>query len=212
MRASSVAAAAALASMFVGSSARADALSAAETDQLVRGGTVTRVQGISRGGERYVGGVAYAIVHAQPDELAALLDDVDVWRRLLPHTRQARQVGTAAGDAIVELTHGSALVQVTYSLRVRREGNVIRFWLDRSRPHGIEDAWGFLRAEPLDGARTLVAYGILIDMGAGLLRNLFEERVRRLALTVPERVRGLLLERSTATYADSLATAAGARY
>jgi hypothetical protein len=57
-----------------------------------------------------------------------------------------------------------------------------------------------------------VTYGILIDLGPGLLRSLFEERVRQLALTVPERVRGLLLERRMAAYADSLATAAGARY
>jgi hypothetical protein len=211
MRASFVAAAAALASIFAGASARGDALSASESDQLVRGGTVTRLQAVSQGDERYVGGVAYAVVYARADELAALLDDVDGWRRVLPHTREARQVGTSAGDAIVELTHGSALLQVTYSLRVRREGNVVRFWLDRSRPHGIEDAWGFLRAEPLDTARTLVTYGILIDMGAGLLRSLFEDRVRRLALTVPERVRGLLLERRMA-FADSLATAPGARY
>jgi hypothetical protein len=33
-------------------------------------------------------------------------------------------------------------------------------------------------------------------MGPGLLRDLFENTVRELALSVPDRVRGLVLERS----------------
>jgi hypothetical protein len=195
------------------SSAAADGLSAKEGDRLMSGGTVTRVQGLERGERRYVGGVTYTIVDAPANELAALLDDIPGWRRFLPKTRAARHVGTAAGDALVEVTHGSAVLRVSYTMRVRREGNVVRFWMDPSRSHDIEDLWGFFRAEPFDGGRVLVTYGILIDMGAGLLRDLFENRVRELALTVPQRMRGLLLERRSARYEESsLVTAATARY
>jgi hypothetical protein len=177
------------------------------------GGTVARAQGLERGDRRYVGGVAYTIVDAPARQLAALLDDIPGWRRFLPKTRDARHVGTAAGDTLVEVTHGSAILRVSYTMRVRRDGNVVRFWMDASRPHDIEDLWGFFRAEPLDSERMLVTYGILIDMGPGLLRDLFEDRVRELALTVPQRVRGLLLERRAARYEESsLVTGATARY
>jgi hypothetical protein len=205
---------AALATAWVTSpSARADGLSAAEADQLISGGTVARAQALRGSDQRYVGGVTYTILDARAGELAELLDDVKAWRRFLPKTRSARHVGAAAGDALVEVTHGSALVQVTYTMRVRRDGNVVRFWMDPSRPHDIKDVWGFFRAEPFDGGRTLVTYGILIDIGGGILRDLFEDRVRELALTVPQRVRRLLLERKTSGYEQSsLVRETAARY
>jgi hypothetical protein len=182
--------------LFATSAVPAGGLTARETQQLLRGETVVRTQLLRRGDRRYVGGVTYSVVDTDADELAQLLGDVDAWRRILPKTRSARRLGTAGNDALVELTHGSALVQATYTMRVRREGRVVRFWMDPGRRHDIEDAWGFVRAEPMTDGRALVTYGVLIDIGPGLLRDLFEDTVRELALSVPDRVRGLVLERS----------------
>jgi ribosome-associated toxin RatA of RatAB toxin-antitoxin module len=171
-------------------------LTTREMQRLLRGETVVRTQLLRRGDRRYVGGVTYSVVDADADGLVELLEDVDAWRRILPKTRSARSMGTAGNDALVELTHGSAFMQATYTMRVRREGRVVRFWMDPGRRHDIEDAWGFVRAEPMADGRALVTYGVLIDMGPGLLRDLFEDSVRELALSVPDRVRGLMLERS----------------
>jgi hypothetical protein len=179
-----------------GSGARADGLSQGEAERLLRGDTVARTQQMRRAEHRYVGGVTYTILDARIDDLASLLDDVRSWRRFLPKTRDARSVGSAGSDALVEVTHGSALVRVAYTLRVHREGNVVRFWMDPSRSHDIEDVWGFFRAEPMPDGRTLMTYGILIDMGTGLLRDMFEGRVQELALEIPDRVRDVVLERS----------------
>jgi hypothetical protein len=187
-------------SLIASASARADGISPAEMDRLDRGGTVARLQTVEHDDRRYVGGVTYTVFDAPAGDVAALVDDVKGWQRFLPKTRAARLVGVAGDDALVEVTHGSALVHVAYTMRIHREGNVVRFWLDANRPHDIEDLWGFFRAEPFEGGRALVTYGILIDMGAGLLRNLFEDRVRELALTVPQRVRGILRERRTAWF------------
>jgi len=178
-----------------GGSARADGLTTDETSRLLRGETVARTQELARGPRRYVGGVTYTVIDGSLDDLAAVLDDVRYWRRFLPKTRDARRVGTVDGDTLVRVTHGSAIVQVGYVLRVHREGNVVRFWMDESRAHDIEDAWGFFRAEPTADGRTLVTYGILVDMGDGLLRDLFEPRMRQLALEVPDLVRDVVLER-----------------
>jgi hypothetical protein len=175
--------------------ARADGLGVDETSHLLRGDTVSRSQDLRRGPRRYVGGVSYKILDATTDDLGALLDDVSSWRRFLPKTRDAERVGTAGDDPLVRITHGSALVQVAYTLRVHRDGNVVRFWMDGRRAHDIEDVWGFFRAEPMPDGRTLVTYGILIDMGDGILRDLFESRVRELALEVPDHVRDAVAER-----------------
>jgi hypothetical protein len=216
MQATTVAFAALAAVSLASVTARGTTLSSAEVGRLQHGATVTREQTLERGDRRYVGGVTYTVIEARAGEIERVLEDVRVWPRILPRTHQARQVGVASGDALVEVTHGSGLLQVRYTIRVHRDGNVVRFWLDPTRPHGIEDVWGFFRVEPFATDRTLCTYGVLIDMGAGLLRDLFEKRVRELALTVPQRVRGLFLERRAAEYANygesSLVTEAVARY
>jgi len=85
-----------------GTTVRADGLSQVETSRLLRGETVVRSQLLARGEQRYVGGLAYAIVDAPVDELAPLLDDVNAWKRILPKTRSARRIGAVDGDALVK--------------------------------------------------------------------------------------------------------------
>jgi ribosome-associated toxin RatA of RatAB toxin-antitoxin module len=177
--------------------ARADGLTSAESARLGHGEVVTRTQQLDRGKRHYVGGVSYAIVDATPAELAALVDDVSSWRRILPRTRDARRIGTDGGDVLAEITHGSLFMSVGYTMRLRREGNEVRFWLDRTRPHDIDDAWGYIRAQPMPDGRTLVTWAILVDMGNGMLRDMFESKVQQMALTVPERVKDVMTERNS---------------
>lgn len=188
---------AATAVMLASSAAHADGLSPDETARLLRGEAVSRSQQLDRGGRHYVGGVTYEIVDAAPDELSALLDDVSSWRRFLPKAREAIRVGAVGGDSLVEITHGSSLIQVAYTLQVHRDAQGVRFWLDLDRPHDIEDAWGYMRATPMPHGRTLVTWGILVDMGPGLLRDLFEDKVQAQALGVPDRVRDVVYERAS---------------
>jgi hypothetical protein len=173
-------------------------LSKSEMVRLWRGETVVREQSLSRGQEHYVGGVTYTIVDANADDLPALLADVDTLKRILPRTRAALNVGSADGDELVQVTQGTALLQATYTIRLHRSAREVRFWMDPHMSHDIANAWGFFRAAPLGEGRALVTYGVLLDMGPGLLRDLFEQRVRDLALSVADRVRGLVLQRNAA--------------
>lgn len=191
-----IALAAGLACCTATATARADGLTSDESARLLHGEAVSRAQQLERGGRHYVGGVTYEVIDATPPELDALLDDVKSWRRVLPKTREAIPVGHEGGDALVEIVHGSPLLQIGYTLRLHRDGNVVRFWVDRTRAHDIDDAWGYLKAEPMPDGRTLLTWGILVDMGPGLLRDLFEDKVQAVALRVPERVRDVMIERS----------------
>ena len=190
--------AAGLAAALACSVARASSLTADETSHLLHGDTVARPQQLVQGPRRYVGGVTYTMIDGTVGDVVGVLQDISTWQRFLPKTRDARQVGVLDGDPLVRVTHGSAIVQVAYALRVHRDGNVVRFWMEPSQPHDIEDAWGFFRVEALTDARTLVTYGILVDMGDGLLRNVFEARMQELALEVPDGVRDVVLERRAA--------------
>jgi len=178
--------------------ARADGLSGVETQRLLRGEAVARNQTVDFADHRYVGGVSYVIVDEPADAVAHLLDDVRVWQRILPKTRSVRAVGVVGQDTFVELTSGTAFLQVTYTMRVRREADGVRFWLDRSKRHDFDDAWGFLRLEPMADGRSLATYGVLIDVGQGIAQDIFAGPVRDLAMSVPDQLRGFVLERMAA--------------
>jgi hypothetical protein len=139
------------------------------------------------------------VMDASAAEVAAVIDDVHSLRHVLPRTKHARVVGTASGgDKLLELVQGNALMEARYTIRVRRDPGEARFWLDPTRPHAIDDAWGFFRYQPFitraGEARVLLTYGVLVDVGPGIVRDLFEERVRAALLSVPQLLRRQVAE------------------
>ncbi len=168
----------------------------ADEARLAAGQPVSYPQTLYRHGRRYVGGVSYVVIEASVTELTELLGDMSAYTAVLPHARAARVVGAAGEDRLVEITQGMSFVQAAYTLRMRTDGDHrrVRFWLDQGRPHAIDDAWGYFRVEPLASApdgtpRVLLAYGVLVDLGPGLVRDLFEARIQASMLTIPERLR-----------------------
>jgi hypothetical protein len=179
--------------------ARADSLTPAESARLARRETVIREHTLERGDHRWIGGITYTLMDASAAEVAAVIDNVESLSRVLPRTKRARLVGTASGgDQLVELVQGNALMEAQYTIRVRRDAREARFWLDPTRPHGIDDAWGFFRYDsfiaPTGEARVLLTYGVLVDVGPGIVRDFFEERVRAALLSVPQLVRRQVAE------------------
>lgn len=170
-------------------------LSSEEQRLLAQGETVVREHTVEHDDHRYVGGVTYTFVDAPPSELLALFDDMDAYKRVLPRTKHAKLVGVDGNDKLVELAQGNSIVSAEYTIRVHRdvEGNEVRFWLEPTLPHSIDDAWGFFKLSPFVTAngesRILLTYGVMVDVGPGLVRELFEERVRAAMLSVPQRVR-----------------------
>lgn len=182
--------------------AYAEVLSASESERLGRGETVIREHTWSPGySARYIGGLTYTIVDATVAETSAILEDVASYRHVLPRTKRVRLVGVEPnGDRLVELVQGTSLVEAEYTLRVRQYPGrrEVRFWLEPSRPHEIDDAWGYFRVEPLVGAsgeqRALLTYAVLVDIGPGIVRELFEARVQAALLSVPQLVRRYVAE------------------
>ena len=174
--------------------ASADTLSSDETSRLSQGDTVVRNTTLDGDDYRYVGGVSYTILETTPDELATMLEDVATYRAVLPRTQAARKVETRGEDTFVELTQGTSIFQTSYTIRIRKDPaeSTVRFWLDTTRPHGIDDAWGFFRYATLGDGRVLLTFGVLVDVGPGVVRMFFEERLRSAMMSVPMRVRRFL--------------------
>ena len=182
----------------VPSAALADSLTREETSRLLRGETVSRPHTVQRGERRWVGGIGYTLVDATVDQLWVMSNEVESYRHVLPETKSVRRVTSLKGpDLFVELSQGRGPFGFKYTIRIRKEPatRTIRFWIEPRRSHDIEDIFGYFRFEPAGEGRSLLVYGILLNLGPGLTRDLFEERVRGVMLSVPDRVRAYLKER-----------------
>jgi hypothetical protein len=194
-----------LAALFGSTGVEAQTFTPADAARLARGETVERREKLDLRSGRYVGGTTYTFLDASPDEIDSLLADVSSYRHFLPYTKDARLVARDGSDLVVWLRQGNALLDASYTIRVRPESSsprVVRFWLDRSRAHGIADASGFFRYEPAPGPPAspgkrplLLTFCIWVDVGPGMVRVLFEGRIQNIVLSVPQHLRDYVAER-----------------
>jgi hypothetical protein len=169
-------------------SAKAPALSQSEREALLAGEVVARPMRIETSAGSYRGGLSYSLVHAPAAAVLAALSNVDSLPQALPHTKSARLIDVRGGIARVELVQGGG---TSYTVRIERvQGrSELRFWLDSSRPHDIEDVFGFFRVEPFGKGESLVTVAAAVDLGSGITSLLFSSAVERAVLSTPWQIR-----------------------
>jgi len=169
-------------------------LSGSERALLASRERVSRPLRFGHRGGSYVGGVSYQVVRAGSDQILAALASAESLPHALPSTHEARMVSRDGRTARVELVQGKApfLVRYTLVLEQAESGNAIRFWLDPTRPHDIKDVWGYFRVEPFGAGKSLVTVAAAVDLGPGLARALFEDRVQSTILRAPSRIRSFV--------------------
>jgi len=163
------------------------AATAPEREALGRGEVVTRPLEFERGEEQYVGGIAMGLVPAQPEDVLGALEDAGSLAALLPRTKRVTLVELGPDARRVELVQGNSLVEATYTVRIVPEGRPGRlaFRLDRSRPHDIDDVYGYFQVERFDDHRSLVTVAAAVDVGSGLTHLLFARKVQDVILSTP---------------------------
>ena len=170
--------------------AHAERLTMDEEKRLARGEVVKRTFDIDLSHGDYIGGLGYVIISAAPSEVLAALLEPSSYKHIFTLTQEARLEARDGEDLIIYLRQGSKKVSGEYSVRARRESlSLVRFWLDPSRPHDIGDLWGFFRMDPHPGGKTLLTYGALLHLEFGVIKLLFQEKIRNYALETPERLR-----------------------
>jgi hypothetical protein len=178
--------------MAVTTPALAESLRSDEMAALNRGSTVRRRMELEHRGDRYAVGIAYAVVRAPVREVMAVVDDVRAYSSILPRLEEAREVRRRGADRWVRFRHATKIGTAEYSCIMRREsGRVVRFWMDPSRPHDVDDMFGYFRAEPFGAGRTLFTYAIALRLPF-TIRALFEDRIVDYALDTPALMRRYL--------------------
>jgi hypothetical protein len=185
-----VAVVAAVAALALPRVAAATPLTADDVARLQRGELVRRTATLDVGGERYVGGVAYAVVQAPVREILDALLDPRAYVAILPLTAESQQIFARGPDRLVHIRHRTRFGSAEYTCLVRREsGRVVRFWMDPTRPHDVGDLFGYFRVEPWGRGRSLVTYAAAMHLDFGPVRLLFEDKIVAYALGTPALVR-----------------------
>ena len=144
--------------------------------------------------------LAYQRLRTSRARLAEAMIDPSAYLTVLPRTHDAYVVKRRGDTTWIGLTQGNALIQLRYVMQVEPSDDraLYRFWIDERYPHDLDDAWGFMRLEPMPSARGLreeavgdylVAYGLVFDLGGGVLQSMFSQRILAVLRTIPERLK-----------------------
>jgi hypothetical protein len=150
--------------------------------------------------------LAYQRLRTSRARLAQAMVDPNAYLTVLPRTHAAHVAKRRGETTWIGLTQGNALIQLRYVMRIEptEDRSLYRFWIDERYPHDLDDAWGFMRLEPLPSSRGLreeqvgeylVSYGLVFDLGGGLLQSMFSQRILAVLRTIPERLKRYVEDR-----------------
>ena len=160
-------------------------------------GALGRRHGVSSDALRHGGravtlvGLSYSIVHAPAATVLVALSNVENLPQALPRTKSARLIDVRGAEARVELVQGKGALRGLYTVCIERVPgrSELRFWLDPSRPHDIEDVFGFFRVEPFGEGKSLVTVAAALNLGSGFASLFFSDAIERTVLSAPRQIR-----------------------
>jgi Polyketide cyclase / dehydrase and lipid transport len=169
---------------------------AEEWKRLDAGQLVLRPVSRTQGRQRLMGGSSWQVIDAPPEVVWRALLDTPRYNRMMPQVLEARVVRAADNQRTVFLRQGTeGLVEAKYYLRVNvhEEKRDITFAVDDEMPHDLlRAAWGFYTVRPYRDGKTLLAYGVMADIGGGVVASLMRHNVHDWMLRTPWMVKRFL--------------------
>lgn len=169
-----------------------------EWRKLEAGELVARRQTSRRDGLELIGGSSWQVIDAPPDAVFRALLDTGHYTRMMPQVLEAKLVaergaassasaGTTSERTVFVRQGQKGIAEKRYYLRlnVNETKRDITFAVDDARPHDLRAAWGFYTVRPYKDGKTLLAYGILADLGGGILESVFGDEIHEWMLKTP---------------------------
>jgi hypothetical protein len=162
---------------------------AEEWKRLDAGQLVLRPTTRTQGQLRLMGGSSWQVIDAPPEVVWRALLDTPRYHRMMPQVLEARLVRARDNQRTVFLRQGAeGLLEAKYYLRVsvHEERRDITFTVDDKMPHdGLRAAWGFYTVRSYREDKTLLAYGVMADIGGGMVAGLMRRNVHDWMLRTP---------------------------
>jgi hypothetical protein len=162
----------------------------AERAALLAGELVRRDQSHLEAGRMLYGGASWQRIEAPPERVWERVVELRALTELIPSVDEARLVGEDDASRLVWLHHSYGIAETAYHVRMRldHERHILSFELDPTRPHDIDAGRGHLELTPYRGG-TIVAWGMLVDPGRGLVMDLFGPMLAEWLLLPPRCLR-----------------------
>jgi len=180
------------------------AFSPEERRRLRAGELVMRRETEMRGELRLIGGTSFQVVDAPPDAVWEAVLDTARYPRFLPRVADATLVRDASGRRLVRIHHEQGPIEASYHVNIRFASarRMAQFRIDRSHPGAIRDGWGFFIVQPHGEGKSMVTFGIMADVGSGVVSGLLRPRVHEWMLRVPEQLRDYVEGSGRSRYVD----------
>jgi ribosome-associated toxin RatA of RatAB toxin-antitoxin module len=177
--------------LVIGPAAAQEGFSAGERARLAAGQLVTRAQERDQGDQVLIGGTAWQVINAPPEAVWRAVLDTQRYPNLLPQVVEARNVRQNEGERTIYVHHRHGVFDGSYYLNVQYqpEQRSARFQLDKTRENDIQEAWGFMTVHEYGGGKSLLSFGIMADVGSGLITGLVRPQVHEWMLRVPQTIR-----------------------
>ncbi len=165
-----------------------------ERELLMAGELVRRPAARRERGGSYIGGTSYQYVRAPREAVWDAIVDASNYPRLIPGVDRAEVVQDRGSRRIMLLRHSYLFVRASYyaAVRIDRSEWTIHFELDPSRPHDVRDGRGFITVDRFRRHESIVTWGVMADVGSGIITGVFAPVIHDWILRVPWCVRGLV--------------------
>ncbi len=155
---------------------------------------VTRPRQWRREGGHYLGGTSFQRVRAPREAVWAAVTRTNNYPDLIPGVDRVRTIVDGGDRRVVYLHHSYSFVSIGYYAVVHIDRNrwTIRFDLDRTRPNDVRDGRGFITVDRYRDRESVVTWGVMADVGSGILTGVLTALLRDRILRVPSCVRNLV--------------------
>lgn len=172
--------------------ARPRELSAVEQSRLERGRIIRRPLGDNRRG--LVGGTSWIVVDAPLEDVWRAMSSLPAYRLMFPRVARIRVLEDEGARRLVRIEQQETVGTFTWVVALAFDANrhEVRFRLDRSHRHVVDDGWGYVRLSAYGAAsdRTLVTFGAVVDPGDdALVQDLLDDSAERRMLGMPRRLK-----------------------
>ncbi len=171
-----------------------DPLSQLELTKLAAGQLVTRPTREVRGDMRLLGGASFQVISRPADEVWRALLDTQRYQKMIPTVAKAQNMVNQPDYRVVRFEHRAGPIGMQYdlNLHIDESSRDVTFQLDPKVKQGPRAAWGFISLRPYTAGRTLLSYGVMADLGDGLLTSILRAAVHEWMLRVPEQMKRFL--------------------
>ncbi len=161
-----------------------------ELDRLQAGKTVKKRLAKSRQNGFY-GGSGWAIVEAPVEVVWKAIHDWHSYPDFFPRTVAVKELQRKEKSSLIRMELGYKVLSIKYHVNIVSDPDkkMMSFKLVSNRPSDIEALRGYWRLFPQKNGRTLVGYGVALQLPAGIVAFLgtnLEEMFERHLIGLPE--------------------------